>query len=377
MKTSLIIACAGKGTRAKFSKNKLLVEFNGKTTLERTVNAFTKTGLINQYILATSKEDEKQIASAYPFAKTVIGGETRTESIKNALSFVTGDIVLIHDGARPFVSEKLIKESISGAKKFGSAIPVISTADTVCKTDKENLLQYLGKDDLKRVQTPQAFITEKIKYAYGLINSSGISSFNDDGEIYLSAYKTLHIISGDEKNVKLTYPQDFDLLTTKSEYRFGTGFDCHKLVSGRPLILGGVVVPHDKGLLGHSNADVLTHAIMDAILSASANRDIGYHFPDTNEKYKDIDSMELLKKVLEMTKEKGYAVTSISATIMAEKPKLLNYIPQITNSLALALNIDKSKIGISATTLEGLGFVGREEGICVSATATLKEINKE
>ena len=153
--------------------------------------------------------------------------------------------------------------------------------------------------------------------------------------------------------------------------RIGHGYDVHRLVEGRKLILGGVEISNDKGLLGHSDADVLTHAVMDAILSAVALKDIGYHFPDSDAQYKNADSMKLLEKVLCLVDEKGYKVSSISACIMAEKPKLLPHVPAITESLANALKIKTSEVGIGATTLEGLGFVGREEGICVHATAVV------
>ena len=153
--------------------------------------------------------------------------------------------------------------------------------------------------------------------------------------------------------------------------RFGTGLDCHRLVKDRKLILGGVEIPHDKGLLGHSDADALTHAVMDAILSACALRDIGFWFPDSDEKYKDADSMKLLSEVLGMIKEKRFKVESVSAVIMAEKPKLMKYIPLVTENLANAIHLSTDKVGISATTLEGLGFVGREEGICVHANAVV------
>ena len=152
------------------------------------------------------------------------------------------------------------------------------------------------------------------------------------------------------------------------------GFDCHKLVENRKLILGGIEIPFDKGLLGHSDADVLTHAIMDAILSSVAMRDIGYWFSDKDPKYKGADSIKLLERVLEMVKEKGYKVTSISAVIMAQKPKLLNFIPLITEKLRSVLGLDYDNVGIGATTLEGLGFVGREEGICAKATAVTEKI---
>ena len=371
MKTSLILACAGKGTRAGFEKNKLLISRNGKTVLEHTLNAFIDSKMIDQIILATSQDDYELVNDLVKGkAIVVLGGETRSESVKNALSLVDGDIVLIHDGARPFVSNKVISDCIETAKKFGSAIPVVPTRNTILKRNGDLVEAYMGKDKLSSVQTPQGFNTEQIKKAYQLAENQ---TFNDDGEVYLKYIGDLHVYEGGEKNVKLTFKEDFSFVD-ENKYRFGVGFDCHKLVENRKLILGGVTIPHDKGLLGHSDADVLTHAIMDAILSALSLRDIGYHFSDKDPQYKDANSIMLLGKVLEMIKEKGYKVQSISATVMAEKPKLLSHIPTITQNLANALSIDQSLVGIGATTLEGLGFVGREEGICAHATATLVKI---
>ncbi len=369
MKVSLILACAGKGQRAGFEKNKLLVKTDSpKTVLERTLNAFTDSGKIDEYVVTASKDDFDEISSILPsYCKIVLGGKTRTQSVKNALKEVTGDIVLIHDGARPFVSKKIICDCIEKATEFGGAIPVIPCRDTIVKAGGYTVKNYLGKNELFSVQTPQGFKANLIIDAYA---RAGDKVFNDDGEIYVEYIGELATFDGDIKNVKLTFKEDFASPT----YRFGTGFDCHRLVENRKLILGGVAIPHDKGLLGHSDADVLTHAIMDAILSASANRDIGYHFSDKDPAYKDADSMKLLEKVIEMTTNLGYRVDGVSASIMAEKPKLLNHIPTITKSLAKALDLPIDKVGVSATTLEGLGFVGREEGICVHATATLKVI---
>lgn len=368
MKVSLILTCAGKGERACFDKNKLLVKINGSTTLERALSPFIKSGLIDEYIVTSSKNDFDEISSILPeYVKVVLGGQTRTESVKNALEQVSGDIVLIHDGARPFLSQRIIKDCINTANKFGSGITAVPSRDTIAKGSYE-IGGYLGKDGLFIIQTPQAFKTEEIKKAYLL---AGNKSFNDDGEVYKAFIKDPEIVNGDYSNVKLTFKEDFEMLKTVHNVKVGTGFDCHKLVEGRKLILGGIEIPHDKGLLGHSDADVLTHAIMDALLSCAGLRDIGYYFPDTDEKYKGAYSIDLLKEVVRMIKEKGYTINNVSAVIMAEKPKLLKHIPNICTNLASVLNISIDDLGIGATTLEGLGFVGREEGICVSSTATL------
>lgn len=370
MKISLILTCAGKGVRAEQNKNKILVKTGGITLLERTLSEFTRTDLINQYIITASEEDYNEIKKLVPFATVVKGGKTRTESVKNALKETDGDIVLIHDGARPFVSERIIKDCIDCAANFGGAITAVPSRDTVAAGETQ-INNYLGKSGLYSIQTPQGFKTELIKKAYLF---AGEKVFNDDGEVFKEYIAPPHIVVGDLKNIKITYKEDFDLLSSFSGFKVGTGFDCHKLTENRKLILGGVEIPHDKGLLGHSDADALTHAVMDALLSALSLRDIGYHFPDTDAAYKGADSMKLLEKVMGMITERGYKVNNVSAVIMAEKPKLLKFIPAITENLAAALKTEKSAVGITATTLEGLGFVGREEGICVHSTVSLVKL---
>lgn len=371
MKVSLILACAGKGERVGLGKNKLLVPHGGVTCLEKTLEAFINSNLIDEFIITSSPTDLEEIKTLVSDKATVIvGGATRTQSVKNALDKVSGDIVLIHDGARPFVTTRIINDCIESAREFGSGITAFPSRDTILSAENGVIKNYLGKSGLFSVQTPQAFKTELIKKAYQL---AGEKIFNDDGEVYKEFIGETRVVLGDAKNVKITFPEDMALLE-EEKYRFGTGFDCHKLVEERKLILGGVEIPHDKGLLGHSDADVLTHAIMDAILSSLALRDIGYHFPDKDPQYKNADSIVLLHKVLDLVKEKGYKVISVSATIMAEKPKLLPHIPNITKNLAEHLSLPADRVGIGATTLEGLGFVGREEGICTHATATLIKI---
>ena len=371
MKVSLILACAGKGERVGLGKNKLLVPSGGVTCLEKTLSAFVNNNLIDEYVITSSPADLEEIKGLVGDKMTVVvGGATRTQSVINALDKVSGDIVLIHDGARPFVCSRIINDCIKSAKEFGSGITAFPSRDTVLSAEDGIIENYLGKNGLFSVQTPQAFKTELIKKAYSLV---GDKVFNDDGEVYKEFIGETRIVLGDAENVKITFPEDMALLQ-EEKYRFGVGFDCHKLVENRKLILGGVEIPHDKGLLGHSDADVLTHAIMDAILSSLSLRDIGYHFPDKDPQYKNADSIVLLHKVLDLVKEKRYKVASVSATIMAEKPKLLPHIPNITKNLSIHLSLTADKVGIGATTLEGLGFVGREEGICTHATATLIKI---
>lgn len=374
MKVTAIITCAGKGLRAGFNKNKLLIPFDGKTVLERTLAAFYKNKRVSRVIVTSSEEDFSEIKKLCGDAEVVIGGNTRTESVENALKVADGDIILIHDGARPFVTQKVIDDCIDTAIEYGGAVPVVSQRDTVVKAETiDGEFGYVGKSNLYCVQTPQGFAADKIKKAFSLRNGL---SYNDDGDLYKHYITIPRLFEGDPKNVKLTFKEDFEKLYFSENVRTGVGFDCHKLVSGRKLIIGGITVPHEKGLLGHSDADVLTHALMDALLSAAGLRDIGYYFPDDDPAYLNADSVILLKKVVAMISEKGYVPESFSAVIMAEKPKLKTFIPFMADNLCRVLGIPVDNAGISATTLEGLGFVGREEGICVSCSVVLKNRNR-
>lgn len=372
-KVSLILTCAGKGSRTGFSHNKLLETIDGKTVLERVFFAFENSHHVDEYIVTVSPDDEKAFKSLLPDKAILVrGGKTRSESVKNGLNHATGDIVLVHDGARPFVTTEIIKDCIESVIKYRSGIASIPSVNTIARQKDGEILESLGKNDLLEIQTPQGFYLNDLKYAYAL---AGEEDFPDESSVYLKFIGKPKPSLGDKNNVKLTFREDFSTpfmgIDEGKDVRTGVGFDCHKLVKNRPLILGGIKIEHDKGLLGHSDADVLTHAIMDAILSACALRDIGYHFPDNDPKYEGANSMDLLKEVINLIDQKGYKVSSVSAVIMAEKPKLSPRIPTICENLALALNLTTDKIGLVATTLEGLGFVGREEGICVNATAVI------
>lgn len=366
MSTSVIIVAAGSGSRAKLNKNKMLFELDGQTVLEKTVRQFLYIKDISEIIVAASQNDlqiYKDILSPVgDQIKVVLGGETRTASVKNCLEFVSGEIVLIHDGARPFISQNLINSVISCAKEYGSAIPTLEMTETLgFGTD---LIERVERQNFFSIQTPQGFKTEEIKRAYSMITCE---QFTDDSGVYCKFIAPCHRVDGERKNVKLTYPEDFE----QKKIRVGTGFDLHRLVEGRKLILAGVEIPHYKGLLGHSDADVVTHAVMDAMLSAAALRDIGYYFPDTDPQYKGISSILLLEKVIKLVADTGYKVSNLSVTIMAEKPKLMKFVPELSTNLAKVINISTKDIGITCTTLEGLGIIGEEEGIATRAYVAL------
>ena len=367
-----ILACAGKGTRAGFKQNKLFEVIDGVPVILKTALQFDSVKRVDKIVVVHAKGEkakiQKMLACLEKPLEFVEGGKTRFESIKNALDTVLEGVVLIHDGARPFVTQKTINACIKSALTYGSGVASAPCVNTILETDgKNNVLASTRKNRFSAL-TPQAFDLTLLKRAYALAGDG--EDFTDDAGIYCAFIGKCKQVESEIENVKLTYKNDFSSPNNLGVL-VGTGFDLHTLVENRKLILGGVTIPYEKGLLGHSDADVLTHAIMDALLSALSMRDIGYHFSDKDEQYKDISSMVLLKRVLEMVDEKGYKVNNVSAVIMAEKPKMSGHIIAITKSLANALGVEENRVGITATTLEKIGIVGREEGLATQAYISL------
>lgn len=374
-KTSVIICAAGKGERAGFGKNKLLAPLYGAPVLWHTLKKFD-IGAIDEVIVAASKDDYGEISAiCAPFGfKAVAGGGTRTESVKNALGFVTGDIVLIHDGARPFVSEEVILRCIEGVKKYGSAVCAVGATDTAAIVEDGYIVGVPSRPSVYCVQTPQGFYTRDISGAY---EKAGGKAYTDDGAVYAEFIGKPHIVEGERKNVKLTYKEDFGrafpVLKTERGARVGFGADVHAFGKRQDYImLCGVEIPCDTGLIAHSDGDVALHAVMDALLSAAGLKDIGHYFPDGDRTYKNADSARLLEKVLGLLAEKNLTVCSLSVAVQAEKPKLSAYIDGMVLRLAALTGADRNNISVTAGTCEGLGFVGEGRGICVYCAAALR-----
>ncbi|MBQ8658213.1 MAG: 2-C-methyl-D-erythritol 4-phosphate cytidylyltransferase [Clostridia bacterium] len=366
------ICAAGKGERAGFSKNKLLVSLCGEPVLKKTVAAFDFPA-IDEIILAVSPANKAEIGELFSGnekIRLVKGGNTRFESVQNALRQATGEIVLIHDGARPFVSRTMIENCIDCTLQHGSGICAIPATDTIAVGEKGKIIAVPDRTSLWQIQTPQGFFTEELKKAYELA-SSGQRSYTDDSSVYAAFIGAPTLCDGSNENTKLTHPQDFE----KNFARVGFGVDTHAFGKMQNyIVLCGVRVPSESGLLAHSDGDVAVHAIMDALLSAAGLNDIGHYFPDTDEKWKNADSMQMLDEVLRLIRAQGYAVKNLSVAIQAEKPRLKNYIEEMKTRLAAALNVDKNAVGITAGTNEKLGYVGEGKGVTVYATALLKEI---
>jgi len=362
MKSAIIVAG---GTSSRFETNKLFAPLFGKTLIQVTVDAFID--VADEIVLVVNPKDMMQMTLLFANSKIKLttGGHTRTQSVLNGLKAISDQstLVAIHDGARPYVSKQLVITCFDVAAQFGNAIPVIKAVDTMYIQDGETA-KFVDRNKICRVQTPQVFDTTKIKEAYSLRDETKV--YTDDSQVYLDSFGSLHFVEGQSQNVKITYPAD---LFSES---IGNGFDVHQLVENRKLILCGVEIPYHLGLDGHSDADVATHAIMDAILTSIGERDIGVHFPDNDDSYKGISSLLLLQKVVEIVQSKKALIQSISCVIMAQAPKLAPHIPQMCANIASVLGLPTNRINISATTTEKLGIIGEGKGIASQAICLTK-----
>ncbi len=384
----VILLAGGSGSRMGAGQNKVLLSLNGETVISRSARAFA--GIADGMVVVCRKEDESairaELAASQAFPGPIfftIGGETRQASVLNGLRALpdSATYVLIHDGARCLVDEGTIRRAMKSAQHYGTGIAAIPAVDTIKQADKDwRITSTLDRSSLFVVQTPQAFETGLIRTSYHAARVEGYQG-TDDASLMEHTGMEVHLSLGDRRNIKLTTPEDMAmaraLLREAPAFptlRVGQGYDVHRLVEGRALVLCGVNVPHTLGLLGHSDADVALHALMDAMLGAAALGDIGKHFPDTDERYKGISSMNLLNYVVALLQEKCLRVVNADITIVAQKPKLLPFIPQMRENVAIALGLPMGRVNVKATTTEHLAFEGREEGISAQAVCLLQEM---
>ncbi len=362
--TAAIVLCAGKGERTGLGYNKALYMIDGEPMAVHSIKAFTDAGA-DKVLCVISPADEYALGvyAEDAGAELCYGGGTRTESVRRALACLDDntEIVLIHDGARPFVTEEVIRGAAESAADNGSGIAAVPTTDAIKVVAGGKILSSPRKSDLYNAQTPQAFRFKEITDAYARVSGD----YGDDAEVYALAGYTPRITVGDYANKKIT--TSADLILGADGLRTGVGYDVHRLVEDRDLILGGVYIPYEKGLLGHSDADVLTHAVMDAMLSAAGLPDIGNIFPDNDPEYKGCSSILMLSHVAKLLKEKRLAAHYISAVIVAEKPKLAKFIPRMRETIARAANVPVSSVNIGATTTEGMGVTGEGKAIAAEA----------
>jgi 2-C-methyl-D-erythritol 4-phosphate cytidylyltransferase/2-C-methyl-D-erythritol 2,4-cyclodiphosphate synthase len=391
VKAAVIIAAAGSGSRMATTEPKQFLELAGKPVLVHTALAFLQTSAISCVVLVIPESHREHVSfliTQYQLnnysaqVKIVNGGLTRQESVANGLQALPGDIevVLVHDGARPLVNEEIIQNCLESAAVNGAAIAAIPVKDTLKAVVDQQITGTVDRHGLWQAQTPQAARVELLKNALAVAAADGFTG-TDEASILERTGCLVEVVEGSERNIKITRPEDLvlaeKLLRQDSpspglSVRIGHGYDVHRLVEERPLILGGVQIEHAKGLLGHSDADVLCHAICDGIVGALGLGDIGRHFPDTDPAFKGISSLKLLEHVISLAHEKGFRPANIDATVVAQQPRLAPYIGAMRRNLADCCGVGEEYINVKATTTEGLGFAGRQEGVAAHAVVLLQ-----
>ncbi|AXJ00281.1 2-C-methyl-D-erythritol 2,4-cyclodiphosphate synthase [Cyclonatronum proteinivorum] len=366
-----------------YSVPKVYLTIGGKTIMEHTLRVFLKLDFVSRIFVPVSPEmmeRAEEIVSALNSERITLveGGSERLYSISNALSLIEDEeLTAVHDMVRPLVSTSDILKVTLAAQHSGAAILVTPSDNTLKRVDGEQ--QITGTADRKEIwqaQTPQVFRTSLLKEAYQQALDNNVFGTDDASLVERTGVK-VSAVEGERTNIKITRKEDLDyaaFIMKKNQnkpFRIGFGYDTHRLKAGRALILGGVNIPFEKGLDGHSDADVLIHAIIDAMFGALALGDIGSHFPDTDPAFKGADSRELLREANKRIEQEGYEIGNVDATIVAEKPKLRQYIDQMRELIALDLGTDADYISVKATTSERIGFVGRQEGMSASSVVLL------
>jgi 2-C-methyl-D-erythritol 4-phosphate cytidylyltransferase/2-C-methyl-D-erythritol 2,4-cyclodiphosphate synthase len=379
-RVSAIIAAGGRGARFGGGQPKQFQTLAGVSILERTVETFLQGYAFDEVIVALPSE---LVASPPSYLDDVIvveGGERRQDSVANGFAAVapSSQVIVIHDAARPLVSPALIERTVTAAFEHGAAIAALQAKDTVKRGDASRIIRgTLPREEIFLAQTPQAFRVGVLRDALALASTAADAT--DEAMLAEQAGHHVHLVEGDPRNLKITTPEDLDMAERllgrrngAATIRIGNGYDLHRLVAGRPLILGGVTIPFDRGLDGHSDADAVCHAVTDAILGAASAGDIGRHFPDTDPAWKGANSIELLKRAVAIVNAAGYVVANVDVVVIAQRPKLSPHVDAMRMNVARALGIDAQQVNVKGKTNEGVDSTGTGDAIAVHAVALIQ-----
>ena len=373
-----LVVAAGSGSRAGGDIPKQYRRLGGKAVLRHAVERLKAAGVDDvRVVIAPGQEQLYREALGDDLPSPIMGGERRQQSVRNGLEALAAEggvaAVLIHDAARPFVPAAVVKSQVEALQRGRASVPVLPVADTLAKAG-ETRGAPVAREQLVRVQTPQAFPFEQILAAHRAWG--GASEPTDDAQVARAAGIEVITVPGSASLEKITYEQDFELaeqrLAASLVSRSGLGFDVHAFAEGEELWLGGIRIPHSRGLAGHSDADVLLHAITDAILGAIGEGDIGDHFPPSDPQWRGAASSRFVEHALELVERRGGRVDHVDATIICEAPKIGPHRQAMRQSVAGLLRLPEARISIKATTTERLGFTGRGEGIAAQAIVTLR-----
>ncbi len=361
-----VVPAAGSGVRMGTGDKKQFRPVEGRPMLATTISRLAASGQIGSFVVAVSPCDEKRVSRLlldFSGIRLTAGGATRQQSVFNALKVLPSDCrwVLVHDAARPWVRPSLISRVLSRAAEVGAAVPGLPANETLkMVNDRDMIVRTLSRQGVYLIQTPQAFERYLLENAHDLARAQGFAA-TDDAALVERLGHDVAVVEGHLTNVKVTHARD--LCDQSGWLRTGMGYDAHRFDPDRPLYLGGIHIADSPGLAGHSDADVLLHAVMDAILGATGQGDIGEHFPPGDAQFKDISSRILLERVMALVTSRGWQVRSIDITVVAEKPRLTSHRQDIRLELANMLGLHESRVNVKATTTEGMGFTGRGEGI--------------
>jgi 2-C-methyl-D-erythritol 4-phosphate cytidylyltransferase/2-C-methyl-D-erythritol 2,4-cyclodiphosphate synthase len=383
VRVTAIIAAGGRGVRLGADQPKQLLSVAGRTILERSVDAFVTHPAIDEVVVSLPPELVAQPPACLQRAakplRIVPGGARRQDSVANAFAAADpgSDVIVIHDAARPFVTADLITRTIAAAVENGAALAALAATDTVKMVEPGSaeagprVVKTLARETIYLAQTPQAFRRQVLREALASDDDA-----TDEAMLAERAGHPVRIVEGEATNVKITTAGDLTQARSiasrnvdAATVRTGTGYDLHRLVPGRPLVIGGVTIPSDRGALGHSDADVVCHAVTDAVLGAAGLGDIGRHFPDDDPRWKDASSIDLLTRVATILEGRGFTIRNVDATVVLERPKIKDHVDAMRANLARALGIEIGQVSVKGKTNEGVDAVGRGEAIAAHAVA--------
>jgi 2-C-methyl-D-erythritol 4-phosphate cytidylyltransferase/2-C-methyl-D-erythritol 2,4-cyclodiphosphate synthase len=366
------------------SQPKQFLSLGGRSILEHSVDVFRNCDVIDDLVVALPEELAEDpprflLATGKPI-EVVAGGARRQDSVARAFARVVdrADIVVIHDAARPFITDDTIRRTVSAAAETGAAIAALAAHDTVKRANASGMVMAtLPREEIYLAQTPQAFRTGVLQDALAMEGEA-----TDEAMLAERAGHAVRIVEGDPRNLKITTPADLAMAerllrrgaAVPPAVRIGNGYDLHRLVAGRPLVLGGVTIPFEKGLLGYSDADVICHAVTDSVLGAAGVGDIGRLFPDTDPQWQGANSLDLLRKAMALVRSAGFSVVNVDVVVIAQRPKLSPYNDAIRANLATALECDVSQISVKGKTNEGVDSMGEGESIATHAVALLTRV---
>lgn len=386
-----VVPAAGRGARVGSAQNKLLLPLDGRPVLAHTLAALSACPQVAEIVLAARPGEEADITALVDQAgvarpvRIVAGGATRQQSVYRGLLAAPEQypLVAVHDGARPLVRPEEISACIDAAARVGGALLAVPVSDTVKQVGAGLVVRTLERRCLWAAQTPQVFRRDWLLEAHAAAAADGYEG-TDDAELVERLGRPVAVVPGSPENLKVTTRQDLVVAERILEerrgaprrggnVRIGFGHDAHRLVPGRALVLGGVTIPYERGLAGHSDADVILHALVDAILGAAAAGDIGQLFPPTDPAYRDADSRLFLRRAAECVRERGMRIVSVDATLVAQAPRIAPHIPAMRAAIAETLGIDVECVSVKATTTEGMGYTGTGEGMAAYAVATVSD----